>query len=153
MTEELDHKKVETIRDTDKIGRSFINMLNGLLAVVLTAIAGTVDTDNEESNVLLRNLSISFGATITGLQLILAFGIDTMVSKYTFGQEQEDLVKKMLESPTPAGKIQKGNEMLGKVIVEIKKVKNEMNDSDKKKFTDQIDALEAAYGPLGTGLN
>lgn len=145
--------KIETIRDTNKIGKSFINTLNGVLAIILTSIAGTIDTNDEQSNRLLRNLSISFGATITGLQLLLIFGIDVMVSKYTFGEEQETLVKKMLESDTTAGKIQKGNELLGKVIVEIKKAREEMSEEDKKKFSEQLDALEAAYGPLGTGIN
>jgi len=146
-------KKIETIRDTDKIGKSFINMLNGILAVVLTGLAGTIDIKDENSNLLLRNISISFGATITGLQLILAFGIDVMISKYTFGEDQENIVRKMLESNTAGGKIQKGNEMLGKVIHEMKKVKEDMNEEDKSKFTQQINDLEAAYGPLGTGLD
>lgn len=145
--------KIEKIRDCRTISKSFITTLNGLLALVLTALAGTIDSTDVQANELLRNLSISFGATITGLQLLLVFGIDVLVAKNTNGQEEEKSVRDLLESDTLGGKIQKGNEMIGKIIVEIKKVRDQMNDSDKAKFSHQIEQLEAAYGPLGTGMN
>ncbi len=142
----------EKIRDFRTIGKSFINTVNGIMAITLTALAGTIDANDVESNKLLKNLSISFGAAIAGMQLLLIFGIDVLIAKYTNGSTEEDYVKKMLESDTTAGKVQKGNELLGKVIYEIKKIKDGMNPADKIKYKDQLDALEFAYGTLGTGL-
>lgn len=146
-------KKIECIRDTDKVGKSLINTINGILAVILTGLAGTIDTEDTDSSRLLKYLSISFGATISGLQLMLAFGIDVLISKYTFGEQEENMVRQMLESNTAGGKIHKGNEIIGKIIYEIKKTKSDMSEEDRLKFSKQIEDLEAAYGPLGSGLN
>lgn len=153
MIKRTDIKKVEIIRDINTIARSFITATNGILALVLTAIAGTIDIDDKNSNIMLRNLSITFGAIITGLHILLAFGIDVLIAKNTNGIDQENILRKMLESDTVSGKIQKGNEMLGRVIVEIKKIKEQIPGEEKKKFEDQINALEDAYGPLGTGIS
>lgn len=122
------------------------------MAITLTALAGTIDANDIESNKLLKNLSISFGAAITGMQLLLLFGLDVLVAKYTNNKDEEDYLKKMLDSDTTAGKVQKGNELLGKVIYEIKKIKDDMSEEDKIRFRDQINAIEIAYGTLGNGL-
>lgn len=142
----------EKIRDFKTIGRSFINTLNGIMAITLTALAGTIDANDVESNKLLKNLSISFGASIAGMQLLLAFGIDVLIAKYTNGPEEEDYVKKLLDSNDPTEKIHKGNELLGKLIFEMKKAKDDMTPENKQKFSHQLNELESAYGTLGNGL-
>lgn len=142
----------EKIRDFKTVGKSFINTLNGIMAITLTAVAGTIDANDVESNKLLKNLSISFGAVIAGMQLLLLFGIDVLVAEYTNGQQEEDYLKKMLDSDTTDGKVQKGNELLGRVICEMKKARDEMSPENKQIYSSQINALESAYGPLGNGL-
>lgn len=142
----------EKIRDFKTVGRSFINTLNGIMAITLTALAGTIDANDVESNKLLKNLSISFGASIAGMQLLLAFGLDVLIAKYTNGKEEEDYVKKLLDSDTVEEKVHKGNELLGKVIFEMKKAKDEMTPENRQVFANQLDKLESAYGTLGNGL-
>lgn len=142
----------EKIRDFKTIGRSFINTLNGIMAITLTALAGTIDANDVESNKLLKNLSISFGASIAGMQLLLLFGLDVLIAKYTNGATEEDYLKKLLDSDTTEGKVQKSNELLGKVIFEMKKASDAMTPENKQRYSSQINALEIAYGPLGNGL-
>lgn len=145
--------KIEKVRDFNTLGRSFITALNGILAITLTSIAGTIDVDDVESNKTLRNLSISFGAVISGLQILLLFGVDTMIVNYTKGPEQENILREMLYAKTPNEKIQKSNELIGRLIVEIKKTRNEMSSiEDRITLGKQISDLETAYAPLGTGL-
>lgn len=142
----------EKIRDFKTVGRSFINTLNGIMAITLTALAGTIDANDVESNKLLKNLSISFGASIAGMQLLLAFGIDVLIAKYTNGKEEEDYVKKLLESDSVEEKVLKGNELLGKIIYELKKTKEDMTPENKQIYSNQLNKLENAYGTLGNGL-
>ena len=56
---------VDKIRDTKIIGRSLITFINGVLCIVLTIISGTSNVDSASDAVLLRNVSIAFGATVS----------------------------------------------------------------------------------------
>jgi hypothetical protein len=132
---------LENIRDFKTIGKAFIHTLNGVMAITLTALAGTIDTNDVDSNRLLKNLSISFGATIAGMQLLLAFGLEVIIAKSTSTIEEEEYVKKLLEDST--SRVERGNEFIGKVINEMKK-SSAMSTADK----DKIELLEAAFNTV-----
>lgn len=147
---------VNTISDTQTIGRSVITFINGVLCVVLTVMSGTSSVSTAEDAVLLRNLSIAFGATVSILNLFLYLVIDIMISACTNNITDKQSLEKLFDAdPTtnPDQSIVQGTQMMLSILNQMKVAGNNLgpnNVNDKATFQTQLKNLESSLNNFGT---
>ncbi len=147
---------INTIRDVKNISRSAITYLNGVAAIALIIVSGTSDVDSPEDAVLLRNLSIGFGAGIGLLNLTLIFVIDVLVYTCSDTPEEENILISVFKNDAvsnPDESIVESIQSLLPIISRLKLASNNLtteNINNPVVFKSQIRALENAFNTLGS---
>ena len=144
------------ISDTKTIGKSIITFVSGCLSVILTVMSGISSVNSAEDAVLLRNLSIGFGASISILHLLLYLIVDILISVCTETQADEKTLKDLFENDPnekPDESIVEGTQMMLTILNQMKVAGNNLGPNtinDKDTFIAQLKALEDSLNKFGT---
>lgn len=135
-------------RDWNTIWRAAIAMVSGILALVLSAVAGVTDTNNAG---LLRVLAVWFGFVITLLQIIMACFLEVFLAVATVGEKEEAEWRALIKSTEPKEIVVGASKVMLDAINQLKRARDLLEEgAAKTALSNQIADLEKSFGPLGT---
>jgi len=152
----ISDKVIDQIRDFRTIGQSIITFVNGVLCIVLVIISGTSSVNSASDAILLRNLSVGFGSSVAILNLVLALGVDILISLCTNNIQDEQLLREMFKNDPklhPDEAIIEGTQVMVSVVNQMKIASNNLTPDTVNKpieFKDQLKNLEEALNQFGT---